>query len=237
MEVTKNEHVICVFRRGVIRTLSETTESTTVDKNEEPPAKRVKTETEAEANVPIKTTSETTVEVKAVTTEKKTDEQKTPAITVPAEDKQVTDENAFEMQEIEEDLFGCGAECSLAHCVSRDLAMGKGIAKTFKSLFGGVDELRAQQKRIGECAYLSVGKRFVYYLVTKERYFHKPTQASLRACLLNLLELCQKHGVRQLAVPRLGCGLDGMQWRNVKPMIADVFANSGVQISVYYVNV
>lgn len=32
---------------------------------------------------------------------------------------------------------------------------------------------------------------------------------------------------------RLGCGLDGLEWSQVRTMLADVFADSGVAIDVY----
>lgn len=44
------------------------------------------------------------------------------------------------------DLFTCPASYSMAHCVSEDMAMGKGIAVLFKKKFGGVDQLKAQSK-------------------------------------------------------------------------------------------
>ena len=48
------------------------------------------------------------------------------------------------ISEIQGDLFSCPSQFSLVHCVSADLAMGKGIATLFKKKFGGVAELRAQ---------------------------------------------------------------------------------------------
>ena len=44
------------------------------------------------------------------------------------------------------DLFSCPEDESLAHCVSEDLRMGKGIATLFKKNFEGVPELKAQGK-------------------------------------------------------------------------------------------
>lgn len=38
----------------------------------------------------------------------------------------------FSLKEVEGDLFGCPADNSLVHCVSRDLRMGKGIAVKFR---------------------------------------------------------------------------------------------------------
>jgi len=46
--------------------------------------------------------------------------------------------------EVRGDLFT--SSDSLAHCVSRDLHMGKGIATEFKKQFGGIDELHQQSK-------------------------------------------------------------------------------------------
>lgn len=48
------------------------------------------------------------------------------------------------MKEIKGDLFSCPNNSSLAHCISADVAMGKGIAVLFKKKFGGVQELKKQ---------------------------------------------------------------------------------------------
>src|ERR1044072_4182533 len=44
---------------------------------------------------------------------------------------------------------------ALAHCVSQDLRMGKGIADIFKKKYGGLNELKAQQCEVSQVAYLS----------------------------------------------------------------------------------
>lgn len=50
----------------------------------------------------------------------------------------------FNYREVKGDLFSCSATASLAHCVSEDFHMGKGIAALFKKQFGGVAKLREQ---------------------------------------------------------------------------------------------
>jgi hypothetical protein len=52
--------------------------------------------------------------------------------------------SGFHFREIKGNLFSCEKDTSLAHCISADVHMGKGIATTFKKMFGGVDELRRQ---------------------------------------------------------------------------------------------
>lgn len=132
------------------------------------------------------------------------------------------------------DLFSCPASTSLAHCVSQCLAMGKGIAVEFKSRFKGLAELKAQSRKVGEVAVLQPSKsRFVYYLITKPRYFHKPTYDDLESSLQAMATHMAEHHVTALAMPRIGCGLDGLQWPKVEALIRKVFGKMNVSITVF----
>jgi hypothetical protein len=53
-----------------------------------------------------------------------------------------------QVTEVKGDLFSCPDTHCLAHCISADVKMGKGIAVMFKTLFAGEDELRYQSKEI-----------------------------------------------------------------------------------------
>lgn len=50
----------------------------------------------------------------------------------------------MKFEEIKGDLFKCDSDTSLAHCISEDCRMGKGIAVLFKNKFGGVSDLKQQ---------------------------------------------------------------------------------------------
>jgi len=132
------------------------------------------------------------------------------------------------------DLFKSGSGANLAHCVSVDLRMGKGVATLFKKQFGGVDELRAQQLGIGDVGVLVRGERYVYYLITKQYYYEKPIYADLETSLVAMREHAVKYGVTEICMPRIGCGLDGMQWHRVRELLDKVFAPSNIRIKVYY---
>ncbi len=150
--------------------------------------------------------------------------------------------------DIRGDLFTSSNDTSLAHCVSKDLSMSKGIAKLFRDKFGGINELKKQgmivfvflfnwlvylDVQIGGCAYLNPKDRYVFYLVTKERYFHKPTMSSLESSLRAMRELCIEKNVRRLAMPRIGCGLDKLDWDKVSELIQRVFHNDDIEITIY----
>jgi hypothetical protein len=73
----------------------------------------------------------------------------------------------------------------------------------------------------------------VYYLITKEKYWNKPTYDSLKLTLVAMRDHAVQNGVKAICMPRLGCGLDGLLWPKVKRSIKEVFDNTGIAITVY----
>ena len=112
------------------------------------------------------------------------------------------------IQETYSDLFSASEDFCLVHCVSRDFHMGKGIALEFRNRFGRVNELLAQNPNIGGFAVLCANNQYVFYLVTKERYFHKPSYEDLRNSLENMKNFCIANNLNKIAMPKIGCGLD-----------------------------
>ena len=133
------------------------------------------------------------------------------------------------------DLFKSpNPDVSLAHCISRDLKMGAGIAKTFREKFGRIQELSDQKANIGEIAILKVESKFIYNLVTKARYFHKPTYENLWQSLQAMKEHAVKNQVKNIAMPKIGCGLDRLEWNTVSNLIMNVFLDTPINIDVYF---
>jgi O-acetyl-ADP-ribose deacetylase (regulator of RNase III) len=138
----------------------------------------------------------------------------------------------FQLEEMQGDLFDSNA--SLCHCVSEDLVMGKGIAEGFKERFKQVKELKSQHVKVGGMATLQDETRFIYYLVTKRKYFHKPTYESLRNSLKQMKQHMEQNKITDLAMPRIGCGLDRLEWTKVKEMILRLFGDcDNLKIIVY----
>ncbi|CAF5113328.1 unnamed protein product, partial [Rotaria sp. Silwood1] len=50
----------------------------------------------------------------------------------------------MKFQEVQGDLFSDPSATSLAHCVSTDMSLSKGIATQFRDQFGRVDDLKRQ---------------------------------------------------------------------------------------------
>ena len=89
------------------------------------------------------------------------------------------------------------------------------------------------EKKTGQVAVLEKEQRFIYYLITKAKVTERLTYDNLKASLEDMKKHCVVHRVQTLAMPRLGCGLDNLDWEKVKTIICEVFANTNIHITVY----
>ena len=142
------------------------------------------------------------------------------------------------IREEQRDLFTVPTDYTLVHCISADLAMGAGIAKEFAKR-GAKAQLQRdyQDIEVGDCLVSdTTGWRAELNLVTKEKYWQKPTYETMRMVLEDakwLYEEVLSYGITvKLAMPRIGCGLDRLQWNKVKAIIEEVFADTDVEILV-----
>lgn len=137
-------------------------------------------------------------------------------------------------EEIKQDLFEVSDEYYLAHCISSDAKMGAGIAVQFKKRF----DLK-NTTRIGNTEGLPVGTAFmegrVINLITKKRYFHKPTYQSLESSLKDMRTLVNNHNIKKVAIPKIGSGLDRLSWAKNREIIKEVFKDMDVEIKVCYI--
>ncbi|CAG8651309.1 3605_t:CDS:1, partial [Scutellospora calospora] len=138
-------------------------------------------------------------------------------------------------EEIQGDLFvDPDPTDALAHCVSKDLRMGKGIAKIFKDKFNGFNKLKQQDKKVGEVAYLFHDKRYIFYLITKPTAWDKPTQEDFKKSLAELRRLCEEFKVTGLSIPRIGTGLDCLDLDFVRESVCNAFEGSDIKVTMYY---
>ncbi|TMW43380.1 hypothetical protein DOY81_011540 [Sarcophaga bullata] len=137
------------------------------------------------------------------------------------------------LKEINGDLFSADDSYSMAHCVAADMKMGKGIAVKFRNKFGRIHILQQQNVKPGGVAFLTDKNRFIYNLVTKQNSWGKPTYQLMHSSLSSMREHMLKHNVTKLAMPKIGCGLDGLAWPKVKDIIKEIFYNDVVTIVIY----
>lgn len=136
------------------------------------------------------------------------------------------------------DLFSVSDDYYLVHCISADFAMGKGIVIEFNKRFDMKNILKTKYPDYitrfrsdnvkGDC--ISEGR--VLNLITKERYFNKPTLETMRIALFRMKEICYEKEITKIAMPTIGAGLDRLDWNDVKELLKTVFEDTDIEISV-----
>lgn len=141
------------------------------------------------------------------------------------------------------DLFTASKDYTFCHCISADFALGAGIAKKF-ALKGVKEELLKLYKKdiwCGNgyaliCHYDDIDSiRSIVNLVTKEKYYYKPTYQTLKESLVEmkcLYLINYGEHASKIAMPRIGTGLDKLNWNDVEQIIREVFADTDVEILV-----
>ncbi len=110
--------------------------------------------------------------------------------------------------------------------------MGKGIALQFKQAFPGNYEAYQRACKSGE---VRPGRMFIFntgsmvnpkYIInfpTKRHWRGDSKIEDIESGLKALIEQVRKLGIKSIAVPPLGCGLGGLSWSVVGPMIVHAF--------------
>lgn len=141
----------------------------------------------------------------------------------------------MQFTEEQNDLFNYEGKAWLAHCISADFGMGKGIATQFNEKYNLKNHMIKNYMRdnwVGRGYCIPVKDFCVFNLVTKEKYHKKPTNETLRQALVHMKEYAVAHNISTIAMPTIACGLDGMQWSIVKKLIKAIFENTDIEIIV-----
>jgi O-acetyl-ADP-ribose deacetylase (regulator of RNase III) len=132
-------------------------------------------------------------------------------------------------------LFEAKAE-ALVNTINRIGVMGKGIAWQFKQKFPA-DYFNAY-KLACQNGELAIGNVQVYELKnartnphhiinfpTKRHWREQSRIADIERGLQSLVKAVELYGINSIAMPALGCGLGGLDYTEVKPLIEKAFAS------------
>jgi hypothetical protein len=143
------------------------------------------------------------------------------------------------IREIPGDLF-TAKDVTFIQCISADIACGAGIAVAFNKHFDIKNRIKTRLENLpldywdeGHMGF-AILETPVINLVTKRRYFEKPTETTLKNALMAAVKICQEKDVTAIAMPYIASGLDKMNWKTqVRPAIEEAFAGTNIDIMVY----
>lgn len=136
------------------------------------------------------------------------------------------------------DLFTVPEDYFLAHCISADFGMGRGVVIKFNQYFDMKNKLINKYHNLaiedwdkGNCGFCIKEDR-VFNLITKRNYWLKPTYQTLQNALFSMKKIIIKNNIQKVAMPIIGCGLDRLEWDKVSKIIKDVFNDIDIEILV-----
>lgn len=144
------------------------------------------------------------------------------------------------MRVVEEtrDLFTVPEVYYLAHCISADFGMGKGIVVEFNKRFNLKNKLiksygnwlKNWDSKVPKGYCLPEGR--VLNLITKRNYWDKPTYETVRESLISMKKVCEVNGIKKIAMPTIAAGLDRLEWSKVRTIINEIFEETDIEILV-----
>jgi O-acetyl-ADP-ribose deacetylase (regulator of RNase III) len=141
------------------------------------------------------------------------------------------------IQFVQGNLFDSSAQ-TLINPVNCRGVMGKGLAKVFKDhwpeMFRQYQEAcRKGAVRPGSPLLFKGKDRQILSVPTKDDWKKPSTYEIVEAGLKAIRERYRDWGITSLAMPALGCGLGGLEWSKVRPLIATHLADLPIGIEVY----
>ena len=125
---------------------------------------------------------------------------------------------------------------SIGHCISADAKMSKGFADLLPERISGLRDTCRQTKLLSGQTFPfwdRAGNLYIYNLVTKTKFSEKPNLTTLSLTLEEMKSHARLYGISTIAIPKIGCGLDQMNWQEVVKLLTDIFACSNIRIVVY----
>ena len=129
----------------------------------------------------------------------------------------------------------CGILVNPVNCFG---VMGAGLAKQFAKNFPGLEE---DYRKLCESGELQIGNvvfhRYMNISIalfpTKNHWQTKSKLSYIESGLQSLYDRLCSYDDRSVAIPQLGCGLGGLEWKDVQRLIIRRFEFEKIKVEVY----
>ena len=137
------------------------------------------------------------------------------------------------------DIFKSKCE-ALVNPVNIKGIMGKGLALAFKNKYPAHFENYKRACQNGEMttdkvlAYQEINGPMIICLATKDDWKNSSKIEYVSAGLDDLVNQIKTLGIRSVAIPKLGCGLGGLDWNKVRPLIVEKMSSiDSINVEIY----
>lgn len=141
------------------------------------------------------------------------------------------------IREENRNLFTVPQGYYLAHCITADFSLGAGVAKKVDEVYNMREKLMHDYNNLfDEENACYVGEAIcvdnVFNLVLKKNPIKKAKYKRLRNCLKDMRDIMEENLITKVAMPKIGCGHEGLDWERVREIIEEVFEDTNIEILV-----
>jgi O-acetyl-ADP-ribose deacetylase (regulator of RNase III) len=139
---------------------------------------------------------------------------------------------------VQGDLFSAPGLDALAHGCNCAGAMGKGIAAEFRKRSPQMYaeyKARCAEGRFnpGDVFTWASTRPIIFNLGTQRTWRTKAELADVKTALEAMVRLAEQAGVRRVGLPRIGAGLGGLSWPDVRAELAALGQTTAVELVVF----
>ena len=145
------------------------------------------------------------------------------------------------MKIIEEqrDLFTVNKNISLVYLIAKDFRMVKGLPAKMNNRYKAMQiTVKSAYKKEKDPDLRCIGfkpkveDRYIYNLIVKNKFNDRCNYDDLLEALIQLKDDMVAMDVKQIAMPKIGIGDDGLNWAKVRENIELAFSDTDVEIIV-----
>jgi len=129
----------------------------------------------------------------------------------------------------------CDGLVNPVNCIG---VMGKGLALEFKKRYplnfkAYYDECKANRLRPGIIFTFNEAGKLIINFPTKVHWREQSSYEYIEAGLQALKMLIKKQYIKSIAIPKLGCGLGGLNWPIIRSIMINNLYNIDIDIVIY----
>ena len=133
----------------------------------------------------------------------------------------------FKVPHITEDVNGY----FYVHCIASVYRMGAGIAVPMNRKFDLKGTFKLMPKEYFEYP-TCINTDGVLNMITKPLSHGKPRYEDFISSLRDVRRYVKICGIPKIALPQIGCGIDGLSWAVVSALLKDFFKDMDIEIKV-----
>ena len=143
----------------------------------------------------------------------------------------------MKITEVELNIMSAPQSYYLANGISRDLNFATGLPAVFDKMYNMKEKIETfYQDEYTHEPVIELGEAVlidnVFNLVVKESSYDKPDKDRLLDAITDMRDQMEEEVITKLAIPKICCGRNGLNWDDVKAMFELVFVDADVQILV-----